>query len=196
MIQRGFPLAGWGFGQVCYPWSMLDWIGSLRIRETTPLRVVLALSPLTRLVGLVLLFAGGYATYRAWAISPWLAVAPGLLAVLGLLLASLHRRMVFDREAGVLRVDQRVIGLGSRAVVPLFHLRAVVIRARPAAGLPVLSRLAAPARYVAIIERRVGDDIFLDESRRCAYLLRIAEAISEVAEIRLEYDATSSSHVG
>ena len=92
---------------------MLDWIGSLRIRETTPLRVVLGLSPLTRLVGLVLLCAGGYAALRAWPISPWLAVAPGLLAVLGALLASLHRRMVFDREAGVLRVDQRVIGLGS-----------------------------------------------------------------------------------
>ena len=175
---------------------MLDWIGSLRIRETTPLRVVLGLSPLTRLVGLVLLIAGGFAAYRAWPISPWLAVAPGLLAVLGALLASLHRQMVFDREAGVLRVDQRVIGLGSRAVVPLFHLRAVIVRARPASGLPVLSRLAAPARYVAIIERRVGDDIFLDESRRAAYLLRMAEAISEIAEIRLEYDATFSSRVG
>ena len=170
---------------------MLDWIGSLRIRERSPLRVVLAVSPATRLVGLVLLVAGAWAAYRGWAVSPWLAVAPGLLALLGLVLVSLHRRLVFDREAGVLRVDQRVLGWGSRAVVPLFHLRAVVVRARAVESLPLLSRVAAPSRYAAVIERRVGEDIFLDESRRCAYLLRIAEAVAEIAEIRLEYDATS-----
>jgi hypothetical protein len=170
---------------------MFDWIGSLRIQESSQRRVVLGVSSATRLAGLVLLAAGGWAAYRGWSVSPWLAVAPALLALLGAALVSLRRRLVFDRAAGVLEVEQRVLGWGSRAVVPLFHLRAVVIRARAGGGLPWVDRVVAPSRYTAIIERRVGEEIFLDEARRCAYLLRMAEAVAEIAEIRLEYDATS-----
>jgi hypothetical protein len=166
---------------------MLDWIGSLRLREHTELRVVLSLSQATHVVGWALLCCGVYLGVLAWQVSPWLIPLPGGMAVLGLLLATLRRRIVLDRTAGVLRVDQRTLGLSNCAVVPLLHLRAVVIIARPvAAAIPLMS----PPRFVAYIDRRVGDAIFLDESRRCAGLLRMAEAIADVAEVRLEYNAT------
>jgi hypothetical protein len=62
-----------------------------------------------------------------------------------------------------------------------------VVMARPrgeiSRGLP------AAARYIAYLDRRVGEAIFLDEARRCAALLRMAEAIADVAELRLEYNA-------
>ncbi|HWM86844.1 MAG TPA: hypothetical protein VNO33_13420, partial [Kofleriaceae bacterium] len=51
--------------------------------------------------------------------------------------------------------------------------------------------LPATARYVAYLDRRVGDAIYLDEARRCAALLRMAEAIADVAELRLEYEAAA-----
>jgi hypothetical protein len=172
---------------------VLDWIGSLRIREASPLRVELGISRSTKVVGLVVLVLALYAAYFLWPVSRWLAIAPGLLAVLGAVLATLERDIVFDRTAGVMQVQQRVFGLGGRSVVPLFHIRAVVIHARSANGIHSRLPLATNVRYIAHVERRVGGPIFLDESRHCAHLLRIAEAIAEVAEVRLEYDATQAT---
>jgi len=169
---------------------MLDWIGSLRVGEKSPHRVVLVLSRSTQLVGWCLIAVGSWLAVLAWSVSLWLAMVPLAIAVLGLLLATLRRELVFDRDAGVLRVDQSAMGLTSRAVVPLFHLRAVVIVARERA-VPGLRQGLGPRRYVAYIERRVGEAIYLDESRRCAKLLRMAEAISDLTELRLEYDATA-----
>jgi hypothetical protein len=74
-------------------------------------------------------------------------------------------------------------------VIPLFHLRAVVVMARPNA----VGALDPTGRFVAYLERRIGQAIYLDEARRCASLLRLAEAIADVAEVRLEYDAQSRS---
>jgi hypothetical protein len=170
---------------------MLDWVGSLRIRENSEQRVSLTLTRSTRIAGWVLAGLGTWLTLAAWAVSVWLAVLPAVLTVFGLLLASLRRELTFDRDGGVLRVDQSALGLSSRTVVPLFHLRAVVILARDE-EMPGWRRLG-PRRYVAYIERRVGEAIYLDESRRCAKLLRMAEAIAELAELRLEYDATAVS---
>ena len=73
-------------------------------------------------------------------------------------------------------------------MIPLFHLRAVVIVARPQSG-PATFGLSSG--FIAYVERRVGDPVYLDEARRCARLMKIAEAIAEVAEVRLEYDAMS-----
>ena len=56
--------------------------------------------------------------------------------------------------------------------------------------------LPAKARYVAYLDRRVGEAIYLDESRKCAGLLRLAEVIADVAELRLEYDATPGVAAG
>jgi hypothetical protein len=63
----------------------------------------------------------------------------------------------------------------------------VVIVARP--RIDGVRGLPAQARYVAYLDRRVGEAIYLDEARRCASLLRMAEAIADVAELRLEYEA-------
>lgn len=167
---------------------MLDWPGSLRLREHTPHRVVLSLSSTTRLVGALLLAAGVLLSLQAWVISPWLVFLPGLLVLAGGLLATLSRRLDFDREAGVLRVTQRTLFMENQAVVPLFHLRAVVIIDRSQSST---ARFGLNGRYIAYVERRVGDAIYLDESRRCKQLYAIAEAIAEVAEVRLEYDAMS-----
>lgn len=164
---------------------MFDWVGSLRVRERTSGRVVLALSRTTQTAGLALLVVGGLVAALAWPVSVWLAFLPGLVALLGVLLATLRRQLVIDKEAGVLRVDQSAFGLANRQVVPLFHLRAVVIAVRPKHDLG----LTSSSRYIAYLDRRVGEAIYLDEARRCASLMRLAEAIADVAELRLEYDA-------
>ena len=164
---------------------MLDWIGTLRIRSRSARRVELCLSRSTTFAGWVVVAAGlalGAACWRfaapaiAWAL-------PGLVLGLGALLATVRRELVFDRENGVLEIEQRLLGIASRAVVPLFHLRAVVIAARPGARIG--------PRFIAYVDRRIGNAIHLDEAQRCAALLTIAEAIAEVAELRLVYDATT-----
>ncbi len=170
---------------------MLDWIGSLRVRESTERRVVLSISRSTQIVGVLLLALGIYAGWLTWPVSRWLAALPLAVGLLGLLLVTLRRQLVFDREAGVLRVDQSAFGLSSRAVVPLFHLRAVVIAARGDDHPDGLRKLVAPRRFVAYVERRIGGAIYLDEAKRCANLMPLAEAIADVAELRLEYDNTS-----
>src|SRR5512139_283932 len=81
-----------------------------------------------------------------------------LLGVVGLgvgvLLGTLRRTLVFDREEGLLRSEQRILGIRRRAAIPLFHLRAVVVAAR------------RRGMYVAYVERRIGGTIHLDEARR------------------------------
>jgi hypothetical protein len=168
---------------------MFDWIGSLRVRESSDKRVVLSLSKSTQVVGLALFCLGAYAAFLTWPISQWLAMLPGLVAGLGLLLFTLRRSLVFDREAGILRVEQRAFGLVSRSIEPVVHLRAVVIVARNASTADPLQRLESRRRYIAYVERRIGEAIYLDEAKRCAGLLRMAELIADVAELRLEYDA-------
>jgi hypothetical protein len=167
--------------------GMLDWVGSLRITERSSARIVLRLSKTTRLLGSLALIAGLLGLLRLWGGPLWLLSIPGVLAVGGLLLMSLERTLIIDRQAGVLEVHQKMFGIGSRSVVPLFHLRAVVVSARPTASS---GPGPGQARYVAFLERRIGDAIYLDEARRCAGLLAIAEAIADVAELRLEYDAS------
>ena len=165
---------------------MFDWIGSLRITERNRMRVALKLSRATRLVGWALVLSGALLAWRAWSVSLWLAMIPISVLLFGMAVTSLRREMVFDREAGVLRYDQSAFGFRNRQVIPLFHLRAVVIVAR-ATHLP--RRLLSGTGFVAYVDRRVGDAIFLDEARRSAGLFRMAEAIAEVADLRLEYEA-------
>ncbi len=163
---------------LCYPRDVTDWIGSLRLSERTSERVVLTLSRATRVYGWLLITAGITLLFPLWSLHPWAAVVPAAFALLGVLMVSLQRKLVFDREAGVLRLDQRTLGLTTSVEVPLFHLRAVCVVAQPA------------NKYVAFVERRVGEPIYLDEARRIARLMKMAEAIAEVAEVRLEYDAS------
>jgi hypothetical protein len=154
---------------------VLDWLGSVAIRKRTSTRVELDLTRATAWTG------WGLAAGGAWlvALGPvWAAILGGMSVAVGILLGTLRRKLVFDREEGLLRSEQRVLGIRRRASIPLFHLRAVVVAARH--GI-----------YIAYVERRVGGSIHLDEARRPAPLLALAEAIAEVAELRLVYDATT-----
>lgn len=155
---------------------MLDWLGSVQIRKRTPSRVELDLTRATAWTGWGL--AGG----GVWLVSLsalWAILGGLVLVALGVLLGTLRRTLVFDRDDGLLRSEQRILGVRRRAAIPLFHLRAVVVAARRR-GI-----------YVAYVERRLGGTIHLDEARRPAPLLALAEAIAEVAELRLVYDATT-----
>jgi hypothetical protein len=155
---------------------MLDWLGSVQIRKRTATRVELELTRGTAWTGWGMAAGGAY----MMTLQPLWATLLGAIGVLmGVLLGTLQRRLVFDRDDGLLRSEQRVLGVRRRAAIPLFHLRAVVVAARRG-GI-----------YVAYVERRVGGTIHLDEARRPAPLLELAEAISEVAELRLVYDATT-----
>jgi len=153
---------------------VLDWLGSVRIKRRSATRVELELTRGTILTGWGLAAAG------AWLVAlrvGWSIGLGSVLVLLGLLLGTLQRRLVFDREDGLLRSEQRVFGIRRRAAIPLFHLRAVVVAARRG-GI-----------YVAYVERRAGGTIHLDEARSSAPLLALANAISEVAELRFVFDA-------
>lgn len=155
---------------------MLDWLGSVQIRRRSEARVELDLTLGTSLTGWAITAGGVWLLFLS---SMWSTIG-GLVGLgIGLLLGTLKRKLVFDREEGLLRIEQRILGIRRRAAIPLFHLRAVVVSARRG-GI-----------YVAYVERRVGGTIHLDEARRPAPLLALAEAISDVAELRLVYDATT-----
>lgn len=154
---------------------MLDWLGSVQIRKRSSSRVELDLTRATTWTGWVLCVLGAYLCR----LGHWWTIGGVVVFGLGVLLATLRRTLVFDRDEGLLRSEQRIFGVRRRAAIPLFHLRAVVVAARRG-GI-----------YVAYVERRVGGTIHLDEARRSAPLLALAEAISEVAELRLVFDATT-----
>jgi hypothetical protein len=155
---------------------MLDWLGSVQIRKRTGTRVELELTRATAWAGWILAAGGAWLVVLAAA---WSIVLGIFVIAAGVLLGTLRRSLIFDRDEGLLRSEQRVLGIRRRAAIPLFHLRAVVVAYRRG-GL-----------YVAYVERRVGGSIHLDEARRSAPLLKLAEAISEVAELRLVFDATT-----
>lgn len=155
---------------------MLDWLGSVQVKERSATRVELGLTRGTTWTGWGLAAGGG------WLISLgalWATLVGVLVLAVGVLLGTLQRRLVFDRDDGLLRSEQRIFGVRRRHAIPLFHLRSVVVSARRG-GI-----------YIAYVERRIGRSIHLDEARRPAPLLALAEAIAEVAELRLVYDATT-----
>jgi hypothetical protein len=155
---------------------VLDWLGSVQIRKRSANRVELDLTRATSWTGWAVA-AGGARV--AWIGPMWALVVGGVLFASGVLLATLHRHLVFDREDGLLRSEQRIFGIKTRSAIPLFHLRAVVVAARRG------------GMYVAYVERRMGGTIHLDEARKPGPLLALAEAIADVAELRLVYDATT-----
>lgn len=166
---------------------MTDWIGTLRIRARAGGHLELCLTRSTLVAGWITLIAGLALAVMVtrWDLPRFAFVVPGVIVLLGLVLITLRRDLIFDRDDGVLRIEQRLLGIASRTVVPLFHLRAVVISARTEARVG--------PRYVSYLDRRVGSAIHLDEAQRCASLMPIVEAIAETTELRLVYDATASA---
>jgi hypothetical protein len=160
---------------------VLDWLASVQIRKRSATRVELDLTRATAWTGWGLV-AGGVRLVTLGAL--WGLLSGIVVLGFGVLLATLHRRLVFDRDAGLLYSEQRIFGIRRRAAIPLFHLRAVVVAARRA------------GMYVAYVERRIGGTIHLDEARKPGPLLALAEAIAEVAELRLVYDATTKIAAG
>jgi hypothetical protein len=155
---------------------VLDWLGSVQIRTKTDERVELDLTRATAWTGWAIAAVGAWIVFLS---SVWATVGGVFMISVGGLLGTLQRRLIFDRTDGLLRIEQRILGIRRRAAIPLFHLRAVVVAAR------------RPGFYVAYVERRVGGTIHLDEARRPPPLLKLAEAIADVAELRLVYDATT-----
>lgn len=155
---------------------MLDWLGSVQIRKRSASRVELDLTRATAWTGWGVAGAGARV---AWIGPLWALVIGGVLLGCGVLLGTLRRHLVFDREDGLLRSEQTILGIKRRSAIPLFHLRSVVVAARRG------------GMYVAYVERRMGGTIHLDEARKPGPLLALAEAIADVAELRLVYDATT-----
>lgn len=155
---------------------MLDWLGSVQIRKRSASRVELNL---TRATGWTGWGVAGIGARIAWIGPMWALIAGGVMVASGALLGTLRRKLIFDREDGLLRVEQTILGIRRRAAIPLFHLRAVVVSARRG------------GMYVAYVERRIGGTIHLDEARKPGPLLALAEAVADVAELRLVYDATT-----
>lgn len=157
---------------------MLDWLGSVQIRRRTGARVELELTRGTAWTGWAFAAAG----VGLLSLTPlWTALLGAFALAAGILLGTLRRSLIFDRDEGLLRSEHRILGVRRRMAIPLFHLKAVVVEARRA-GI-----------YVAHIERRLGGVIHLDEARRPGPLLALAEAIGEVAELRVVFDATTRS---
>ena len=155
---------------------MLDWLGSVRIRERSQNRLELDLTRATTWAGWALVGVGiRIALFGAL----WGIAAGSLVVASGVFLATLRRKLVFDRQAGLLYSEQRLFGLRRRSAIPLFHLRSVVVSARRSGN------------YIAFVERRTGGAIHLDEARRPGELLSLAEAVADVAGLRLVYDATT-----
>ena len=154
---------------------MLDWLGSVQIRKRSSSRVELDLTRATAWTGWVLCALGAY---LCW-LGHWWILSGGVALGLGVLFATLRRTLVFDRDEGLLRSEQRILGIRRRAAIPLFHLRAVVVAARRG------------GMWVAYVERRVGGTIHLDEARSSAPLRELAEAIAEVTELRFVFDTTT-----
>lgn len=161
---------------------MLDWLASVAVVRRTERRIELAITRATSWAGWGIAALASLAALAAWTIAPLLAALPGLLAVIGALLATTRRRLVFDRDDGLLRVEQRILGVRSRLAVPLFHLRAVVVTAED-------------GHFVAYLQRRAGGRIRIDDARQAEPLLALGRAICEVTDLRLVSEAprTSSS---
>ena len=88
----------------------------------------------------------------------------------------MRRTIVVDVVAGVVTVTQGFGGLATRRVVPLFHIREIVVsRARRG--------------YEAHLQTRRGEPIRLDEAAHPARLLALAEALAGLTAWRTIFSA-------
>jgi hypothetical protein len=156
-------------------------LGTMQVRSRSATRVVIAMGRGTAVVGWAVVAAALPAAFALAPTSRWLAGVACVIALAGWLVATARHRLEFDRDDGVLRLERHVAGIGTRAIVPLFHLRAVVVRRQRRGG------------FVAALERRNGPPIVIDTGERGAPLYALVQTIAEVTELRLVYDTTAAS---
>ena len=161
---------------------MLADLGSMRVEAQSASRIELGMGRGSAVAGWVATALAVVAAFVVVPFSRWLAGLACAAAGLGWFVASARHRLVFDKDDGVLRVERRVAGLATRTVVPLFHLRAVVVRSR-----------GAGRGFVAVVERRNGSSIVIDTRERAAPLYELVRAIADVTDLRLVYDTTAAS---
>ena len=166
---------------------MFEWLGKLVVRVKKKRLVVVGVDPKTHWAGALLCLLSLPVALLCWGAWPPLVIFPSVFFFVGALALSFRRTLVFNQDDGVLRIEERILGLGTNIHVPLFHLRAVVVH--PSSESP---SFRPSYEYLARIDRRVGEPIHLETSKRSAPLLKLAEAISDIAEIRLEYETRAS----
>ncbi len=161
---------------------MLGELGTMHVRSRSDGHLRLTLTRRTAVVGWLGLVVSLIAAFPLAGLSPWLAGLACVSALVSWMLATTRHSLEFDRDDGVVRVERHVLGLGTNAVVPLFHLRAVVVRSR-----------GEGHGFTASLERRAGGAIVIDQRDRAAPLYELARAIADVTELRLVYDTTHPS---
>ena len=161
---------------------MLDWFASVAVASRSERRVELVLTRATAWAGWAVLTLALLLAPLAWSVAHALLLGPGALAVFGLALATVRRRMIFDSDDGLLRVEHRILGVRSRLAVPLFHLRRVVVAPRDGS-------------FVLYVERRTGGRIPIDEGGRFDRLMELARTICAATELRLVSDEPRHSKV-
>jgi hypothetical protein len=151
-------------------------LGALRVTQRDEARLELASGRLAAWVGWAFCLAALGAAWWVFAISTLLAGGCGVVAAIAAIVATAQRRLVFDRAAGVVIVSQRFFGISTKSVVPLFHLRAVVVK-------------ATHQGFVAYLDRRLGENIELERAATSPALVALAQTIARSAGIRYIFDA-------
>ncbi len=146
-------------------------LGALRVTQHDEARLELASGRLAAWLGWACCVAALSAAWSVVAISTWLAGGCGIVAAISAIVATAQRRLVFDRAGGVVIVSQRVFGISTKSVVPLFHLRAVVVK-------------ATHQGFVAYLDRRLGENIELERDTTSPKLVALAQTIACSAGLR------------
>lgn len=154
-------------------------LGALRVTQRDEDRLELSSGRLAFWFGWTLCAVALVAAWWVFAVSTWLAGGCGVLASFAALFATAERRVVFDRAAGVVIVSQRIVGISTKSVVPLFHLRAVVVKANGNG-------------FVAYLDRRLGENIELERDTTSPKLVALAQTIARSTGLRYVFNATKS----
>ncbi len=163
-------------GRFGYAGAMSN-LGALRVTQRDEARLELSSGRLAAWFGWTLCVAALGAAWWVFAISTLLAAGCGVFAAVAAMIATAERRLVFDRAAGVVIVSQRIFGISTKSVVPLFHLRAVVVK-------------ATQHGFVAYLDRRLGENIELERATTSAPLVAMAQTIARSAGLRYVFDTT------
>ncbi len=162
---------------------MFDVIGSMRVVHAGEGTVVVGLKPTTRWAGRVALVLSLFVFWSLLGGPAWLLVFPMILVTLSTLVMTLERTIHFSKADGVAKVKEGFWGRSKEKTIPLFHVRAVMIKAKG-------KDAKLSSNFVCYLSLRAGGYVFIDESKRSAPLIKIADAICEQSGLRLEFDAT------